>query len=217
MWEKIVLNLLSNAFKFTLAATIRVALRAATPRPDDRRDTGVGIPESERPTCSSGFTGGGRSGRTQEGSRHRARARSTSSSSWHRGRVHAGEYTGNRQTFTVRCRRKRHRGGRDAPGRIDGPPLQRDRAQAYVLEALRCLADGRTRIPCPVEREDVGSSVGEPRKAGAHVLLADYNADKREYRTRLLAHQCYVQRSRTARKPWPRSASVGRTWSSPTS
>src|SRR5207245_568551 len=56
MWETIVLNLLSNAFKFTMKGTIRVALRA-----DDRRaelevaDSGVGIPERELPRMFERF------------------------------------------------------------------------------------------------------------------------------------------------------------------
>src|SRR5581483_5937669 len=58
MWEKIVLNLLSNAFKFTFDGSIGVALRAS---PDGRaaeltvRDTGVGIPEAELPRLFERF------------------------------------------------------------------------------------------------------------------------------------------------------------------
>ena len=70
MWEKVVLNLLSNALKFTFAGEIAVALRAV----DDAaeltvRDTGVGIPRDELPHVFERFRQvRGTRARTHEGS-----------------------------------------------------------------------------------------------------------------------------------------------------
>ncbi|NJM05317.1 GAF domain-containing sensor histidine kinase [Candidatus Gracilibacteria bacterium] len=58
LWEKIVLNLISNAFKFTFAGSIAVGLRSHGAVVElTVADTGTGIPESELPTISSAFTG----------------------------------------------------------------------------------------------------------------------------------------------------------------
>jgi signal transduction histidine kinase len=70
MWEKIVLNLVSNAFKFTFEGEIEVKLRQA----DDHveltvRDTGTGIPAHELPKLFERFHRvAGAHGRTHEGS-----------------------------------------------------------------------------------------------------------------------------------------------------
>ncbi|HAC66796.1 MAG TPA: two-component system sensor histidine kinase/response regulator, partial [Pseudomonas sp.] len=69
LWEKIVLNLVSNAFKYTLEGEVRVSLR----RQDAHvvlavRDTGVGIPQSELGKVFDRFHRiEGQIGRTHEG------------------------------------------------------------------------------------------------------------------------------------------------------
>lgn len=56
MWEKIVLNLLSNAFKFTLAGEISISLRSVDDSVELRvADTGVGIPAHEIPRLFERF------------------------------------------------------------------------------------------------------------------------------------------------------------------
>ncbi len=56
MWEKIMLNLLSNAFKFTLHGRIKVAMRrAATNMSLTVNDTGIGIPDAELPRIFERF------------------------------------------------------------------------------------------------------------------------------------------------------------------
>jgi signal transduction histidine kinase len=71
MWERVVLNLVSNAFKYTLAGAITVAMDTSA---DGKaavltvRDTGTGIPEAELPHIFDRFHRiEGQRGRTMEG------------------------------------------------------------------------------------------------------------------------------------------------------
>lgn len=71
LWEKIVLNLISNAFKFTFAGEITVRLQSIEPEQVELtvQDTGVGIPAAEIPHLFERFHRvKGSKGRTFEGS-----------------------------------------------------------------------------------------------------------------------------------------------------
>jgi signal transduction histidine kinase len=193
MWEKIVLNLLSNAFKFTLEGTIRVELRAVG---DEVRlvvrDTGVGIPESEVPHVFERFrTVAGVNGRTQEGSGI-GLALVAELVQLHRGRVTVESRLGQGTTFTVAL---------PATGvpAVDRPDEVRVQATgtttttAYVVEALRWLASPADARGIATDRDPVDSRAATSAARPAHVLLADDNADMREYISRLLSHRCTVQ------------------------
>ena len=73
MWEKIVLNLISNAFKFTLKGRIEVRSATCGSVELSVRDTGVGIPEGELPRIFERFHRVDGARADLRGDRHRAR------------------------------------------------------------------------------------------------------------------------------------------------
>jgi PAS domain S-box-containing protein len=195
MWEKIVLNLLSNAFKFTFAGEIAVSLGWRGDRVELAiRDTGVGIPEAELPKMFERFyrVKHVRS-RTHEGTgiglalvRELARL--------HGGDVAVESREGAGSTFRVSIRTG---SGHLAPDRIQAP---RDAASTalgatvFVEEARRWLPEADDAAVAEIAP---GASLGpgspEPdRHPPAHVLLVDDNADMREYVRSLLARDYIV-------------------------
>jgi PAS domain S-box-containing protein len=173
MWEKVVLNLLSNAFKFTLDGSISVSLRAEDGHAVLRvRDTGVGIPAEEMPRLFERF--------------HRIeqpRARSTEGSGiglalvrelvgLHGGVIEAESTVDEGTCFTVRV----PFGDRHLPPANIAPAGES--ATAFVEEALRWL---------PTE----ASGPFEP--GPGYVLVVDDNADMRDYLTRLLSGRFTVR------------------------
>jgi signal transduction histidine kinase len=192
MWEKIVLNLVSNAFKFTFEGEIAVRLAA---HPAEGRveltvsDTGVGMPEEELPRVFDRFhrVEGARS-RSHEGSgiglaliRDLVRL--------HGGQVAVASALDRGTTFTVSIPLG---SAHLPPERVRAlPPLATGalRARPFVQEALRWL-------PQPAHAEGPTSSRETdrpPSRPGARLLVADDNADMREYLVRLLRQHWVVE------------------------
>lgn len=194
MWEKIVLNLVSNAFKYTLDGEVAVALRSAGTSVElIVRDTGVGIPESELPRLFERFHRvEDQRGRTTEGTGI-GLALVQELVKLHGGKVCAQSVFGSGTTFSVTL----PTGTAHLPTeRIGGERTVAStgvRAEAFVEEALRWLPGGGTPREVSIEKELVG-----PRPAGAAVeraavLVADDNADMLEYVCRLLATRYEVE------------------------
>jgi PAS domain S-box-containing protein len=174
LWEKVVLNLLSNALKFTFDGGITVRLRADGEYAElGVADTGIGIAAEELPRLFERF--------------HRienARSRSNEGSgiglalvlelvNLHGGTVTADSTLGHGTTLTVRVP--------FAPEgtRItaqSGPTALSATADPFLQEALRWV---------PAAPEPVGYTAAAG--VASRVLVVDDNADMRDYLTRLLA------------------------------
>ena len=194
MWEKIVLNLLSNAFKFTFAGRIEVRLRE-TERAAvlTVRDTGVGIPDAEMPRLFERFHRiEGQPSRTFEGSGIglalvQELARQIG------GEISAESRVGEGTAFSVTVPLGH---GHLAPDRIRPAPASDARPQyahAYVEEAMSWLPDAD--VPTTGIRADLTEdSAGEVGiDDHVRVLIADDNADMRAYLRRLLDDRCEVE------------------------
>ena len=197
MWEQLVLNLVSNAFKFTLGGEIEVKLRAAGDRCElSVRDTGVGIPEAELPRMFERFHRIEQSrGRTLEGTGI-GLALVQELARLHGGSVRVESTLGRGSTFTVAV----PFGTAHLPaGRIGAarelPPRELPStglgARPYVEEALRWVPDGE--VPTAGGTEDAVRREGRPGEPRPRVLVADDNADMREYVRRLLAQRYEVE------------------------
>jgi PAS domain S-box-containing protein len=191
MWEKIVLNLFSNAFKYTLEGEISVSLRAVNGFAVlSVRDTGTGIPETELPNLFNRFHRvEGARGRTQEGTGI-GLALVQELAKLHGGTVGVESVHGEGSMFTVAIPLgKAHL----PPERIGARPTMESTslgASPFVEEALRWLPDAR-----PEDGEELigleDDSHVRPHpltedNTRAKIVLADDNADMRDYVRRLL-------------------------------
>jgi PAS domain S-box-containing protein len=202
MWENVVLNLLSNAFKFTFDGQIIVALRQANGTVELRvSDTGTGIPAEEMPRLFERFHRVENArGRTHEGSGI-GLALVQELVKLHGGNVTAQSVPGQGSTFQVTLPLG---AAHLPPDRIgSGHTLASTalKAQPYIEEALRWLPDAGLgeddhRAALTADFDSVAPAAfphGVERADRPRVLVADDNADMRQYILRLLAEQFEVE------------------------
>ncbi|RFU39824.1 response regulator [Actinomadura logoneensis] len=198
MWEKVVLNLLSNALKFTFDGSIRVTTREVDGEAVVTvEDTGIGVAAEEMPRLFERF--------------HRienARSRSNEGSGiglalvkelvgLHGGAITADSTEGRGTRFTIRL----PFGSAHLPAEAvlaeavaDALPIGAD---PFVQEALRWLPGEQPGTPAEVRdgTAPTADDLAAAPRLGARVLVADDNADMREYLARLLRGAGYEVRT----------------------
>jgi signal transduction histidine kinase/ActR/RegA family two-component response regulator len=187
LWEKIVLNLLSNAFKFTFDGGITVTLlQQGEEAVLQVSDTGVGVAPAHLDRIFERFqrVEGTRS-RTHEGSGI-GLALVRDLIELHHGSIAVASVEGAGTTFTVTL----PLGRAHIPDEQIGAPAQpasSSARQAYTQEAMRWLPEPEPEQPF-LDLADDRSVL----TVGAHVLVADDNTDMRNYLVRLLHQRWHV-------------------------
>ncbi|GAB1544741.1 hypothetical protein NUACC21_74170 [Scytonema sp. NUACC21] len=192
MWEKIVLNLLSNAFKFTNEGEIEVTLCDRGDRIDLAvRDTGIGIPDSELPHVFERFHRvKGARGRTHEGSGI-GLSLVQELVKLHGGTIQVSSIVNEGTCFTVSI----PTGAAHLPSdRLRWGEAQRtDAARTLASTALGVAPFVEEALRWLPEEENRGASTMSPLSSPARILLADDNADMRDYVKRLLCQHHHVE------------------------
>ncbi len=189
MWAKIVLNLISNALKFTFTGGIAVELRAVELRAVEPerggeravelivRDTGIGIePADQRQLFERFFRVVGARSRTHEGSGI-GLALVAELTELHGGAVSVHSAPGVGSAFTVRI-----------PMRTGSRALAGPEAAPTGLGRDFLAAAARWRVT-----EDPAGPAAEPPPGAPRVLVVDDNADMRAYVAGLLAAHYQVE------------------------
>jgi PAS domain S-box-containing protein len=202
MWEKIVLNLVSNAFKFTFKGRISVSFNLIGAMFELQvADTGIGISAQELPHVFERFHRvEGARGRTHEGTGI-GLALVQELVKFHRGTIQVVSEEGIGSRFNVTIPR-----GKDhlSPARVEAARTLASSAisaESYVDEALRWLPES-----ADAERSNTSEGVGngsspvdattkpsELDAGGELIVLADDNADMRDYLSRLLGERYRVR------------------------
>ena len=190
MWEKIVLNLLSNAYKFTLQGGIEVRLsEGEAVAVLEVIDTGVGVPEESLPRLFERFYRvDDTAGRTHEGSGI-GLALVQELVRLHGGSITVTSRLGAGTAFRVEI----PFGSTHLPAdklRVPRALSAATAANAYVQEALRWDGDPD---PPPLVNTEVIADKRFEATFGARVLLADDNADMRGYVKGLLSPNYTVE------------------------
>jgi PAS domain S-box-containing protein len=197
MWEKIVLNLLSNAYKFTFEGEVALTLKSVDGAVELQvRDTGVGIPEEHRQQVFERFHRiESTQARTYEGTGI-GLALVEELVRLHGGTVRVESAVGAGSTFTVTI----PRGKEHLPAeRIHAPQSlipTTIRAEAYV-EELRQWSGNEPGLAVDAATLTKQASLAprlEPSPSGKRelIVLADDNADMRQYLARLLSERYEV-------------------------
>ncbi|MEU6404286.1 SpoIIE family protein phosphatase [Streptomyces sp. NPDC046985] len=196
MWEKVVLNLLSNALKFTFDGSIAVRVRdEGEEAVVTVEDTGIGVAPAELPRLFERF--------------HRienARSRSNEGSGiglalvrelvdLHGGAIRADSAEGRGTLFTIRLPYGAAHLPPDSVAAAATGSTVSTAADPFVQEAMRWLPSDTAgaAVQATLAEPTAGAATAPPAdpSARARVLVADDNADMREYLARLFTGAGY--------------------------
>lgn len=188
MWEKIVLNLLSNAFKYTLRGMIRISLKQINDHIELAViDTGVGIPPKELPKMFDRFHRVPNSiGRTHEGTGI-GLSLINELVKMHHGEITVNSKIDEGSIFRVSIPTgKAHLPAAQVSDQEELYSSTSLLADAFVDEAALLLGAERNRSEDLLETSLNYDSDGAETDTNTKILVVDDNADMRAYLQRLL-------------------------------
>ena len=180
MWEKIVLNLLSNAFKFTMEGRVSVNLKSLEDHVQLQiTDTGIGVPKEEIPRLFERFHRvEGAKGRTQEGTGI-GLALVQELVKIHHGTLEVTSEEGVGSTFTVTLPKGDNHLPQERIWATKRPASSAIRADSFVEEAVRWLPEQSETVADVVAPASLDSMIPETWgriSEGELIVVADDNA-----------------------------------------
>ncbi len=193
MWEKIVLNLISNAFKYTLHGTISVKLHEQkTSFELIVKDTGIGIRDQDIPRLFERFHRvQGAEARTHEGTGI-GLALVNELVKLHGGSINVDSTYGKGTQFTVSIPKGY---AHFSSAQVAHDPKSRATTihEQFIQEASRWHLDDITNpVPNELPATDKDAAKSSNNRKAQRIVLADDNADMRQYVARLLRQYYHV-------------------------